>query len=86
MTRAEAGGAGAGGRVGGRELGADGARFAAFPSCSSFLLLFLLLPAAQALAALRGALADFFLAGPDFLPRRCTTQVTSSHTYDAGML
>ena len=47
---------------------------------------FCLLLAAQALAALRGDLTDFFLAGPDFLPRQWTPHVTSSHTYDTGML
>ena len=41
----------------------------------------------QALAALRGARADFLRPVPaPSLPRRCSTQVTSSHRYDSSTL
>ena len=97
MTSAEARGAGgrvgglAGWRVGILEVGCRWRPLCCFSPAFFFLLLLLLLllllrPAAQALAALRGALVDFFLEVPDFLPRQCITQTTSSHTYAARML
>ena len=79
----------AGWRVGILEVGCRWRPLCCFSPAFFFLLLLLLLllrPAAQALAALRGALVDFFLEVPDFLPRQCITQTTSSHTYAARML